>query len=319
LFAVVETALNSYLEPIIYGKTTGISALGLLVAATFWTWLWGTMGLLLSTPLTVCLAVLGKYVPNLSFFAALLREDVDLEPDVRFYQRLVALDRDGAIEVVETALEQWPNFQVFDEILVPTLSRAERDLLRAELDDVERTFVWQVVGDLLDRLEAAGQPELRPASPMLNGEPRESRERPSRDGDSLLGVAVEDTSDVLVLRMLGQLLEPSGLHLRIIADTGSPLVIADQVGESSPRLVILSNLPPDGLTMARYLVRRLRAHFPELPLVVGRWDETRNGSADRLVEIGAFEVVHTLADARDRILRRILPETAPEPASAPLP
>ncbi len=97
LFAVVEAALTSFLEPVIYGKTTGISALGLLVAAMFWTWLWGTMGLLLSTPLTVCLAVLGKYVPSMWFFAALLNEEAELEPDVRFYQRLVALDREGAI------------------------------------------------------------------------------------------------------------------------------------------------------------------------------------------------------------------------------
>ena len=97
LFAVVEAALTSFLEPVIYGKTTGISALGLLVAAMFWTWLWGTMGLLLSTPLTVCLAVLGKYVPSLWFFAALLKEEADLEPDVQFYQRLVARDRDGAL------------------------------------------------------------------------------------------------------------------------------------------------------------------------------------------------------------------------------
>ena len=93
LFAVVEVALNSYLEPVIYGKTTGVSALGLLVAAMFWTWLWGTMGLLLSTPLTVCLAVLGKYVPSLRFFATLLGEEVELHPDVKFYERLVALDR----------------------------------------------------------------------------------------------------------------------------------------------------------------------------------------------------------------------------------
>ena len=105
LFAVVEAALTSFLEPVIYGKTTGISALGLLVAAMFWTWLWGTMGLLLSTPLTVCLAVLGKYVPSLWFFAALLKEEANLEPDVQFYQRLVARDREGALAVVEAVPE----------------------------------------------------------------------------------------------------------------------------------------------------------------------------------------------------------------------
>src|SRR5215218_8144285 len=106
LFGVVEVLANTFFEPIIYGKTTGVTALGLLVSAMFWTWLWGTLGLLLSTPLTVCLAVLGKYVPSLRFFATILGEEAELDPDVRFYQRLVALDRDGAIEVVEAALQQ---------------------------------------------------------------------------------------------------------------------------------------------------------------------------------------------------------------------
>ena len=130
LFGAVEIVLNSFLEPVIYGKTTGVTALGLLVAAMFWTWLWGTPGLLLSTPLTVCLAVLGKYVPSLCFFATLLGEEVELKPDVRLYQRLVAFDREKAIEVVETALKQQPRVEVFDQILVPALVRAERDMAR---------------------------------------------------------------------------------------------------------------------------------------------------------------------------------------------
>ena len=102
LFAAVEVALN-YLEPIIYGKTTGVSALGLLIAAMFWTWLWGLLGTLLSTPMTLCLAVLGKYVPSLGFFATLLGEEAELDQNIRLYQRLVSLDQDGATAVVEAA------------------------------------------------------------------------------------------------------------------------------------------------------------------------------------------------------------------------
>jgi AI-2E family transporter len=134
LFGAVEIALNSFLEPVIYGKTTGVSALGLLVAAMFWTWLWGTLGRLLSTPMTVCLVVLGKYVPSLRFFATLLGEETELEPDVQLYQRLVALERDKAIEVVETALRQRPRVEIFDQVLVPVLARAERDVARTKLD-----------------------------------------------------------------------------------------------------------------------------------------------------------------------------------------
>src|SRR3954465_6993159 len=158
LFGVVEVLLNSYLEPVIYGKTTGVSALGLLVAAMFWTWLWGTLGLLLSTPLTVCLAVLGKYVPSLQFFATMLGEEAELEPDVRFYQRLVALDRDGSVALTEEAIKKQPRVEVFDQILVPALVRAERDALRDELQEQEREFVWRVVGEVLENLE--GVPDL---------------------------------------------------------------------------------------------------------------------------------------------------------------
>jgi predicted PurR-regulated permease PerM len=323
LFAIVETALNSYLEPVIYGKTTGVSALGLLVAAMFWTWLWGTMGLLLSTPLTVCLAVLGKYVPSLRFFAALLGEEVELEPDVRFYQRLVALDRDGATEVIEEISKRMPRVEIFDRVLIPALSRAERDFERDELNDVDRAFVWRVVGEVLDGLEDAPDFDLSTASPSANGTRSEHADEGDPGNIALVGVAVEDTSDVLILRMLGQLLAASGLSLQVLADvdSDSPLHLAEQVAESPPRAVVVSHLPPEGLTMACYLVRRLRAHLPELTIEVGRWGESRNFSAaaERLVGAGASHVVSTLAEARDRIVRAALPDRKPEPVGSPLP
>ena len=255
--------LNSYLEPVIYGKTTGISALGLLVAAMFWTWLWGTLGLLLSTPLTVCLAVLGKYVPSLRFFATLLGEEAELEPDVRFYQRLVALDRDGAIEVVEAALKQRPHVEVFDQVLVPALSRAERDAAQDELEEAEQEFVWRVVGEVLDGLEGVADFGLTAPAPSTRRGTRIGRwEGSATWAVTLVGLAVQDTADALILRMLGQLLVPSGCTLVIVTDTESPMQVAERVAEQSPGLVVVSHLPPDGLTSARYLVRRLRAQFP---------------------------------------------------------
>jgi predicted PurR-regulated permease PerM len=315
LFAVVETALNSFLEPVIYGKTTGVSALGLLVAAMFWTWLWGTMGLLLSTPMTVCLAVLGKYVPSLRFFVALLGEEAELEPDVRFYQRLVALDRGGAIDVVEATMKQRPRVEVFDQVLVPALSMAERDAARGDLDETKRAFTWGVVGEILDGLE--GTPEISLTSPPVQADGAASPGQPL----SLVGVAIEDTSDALVLRMLGQLLPPASCTLEIITETGSSLQLAHRVEEEAPGLIILSHLPPEGLTMTRYLVRRLRAQFADLPIVVGRWGETGGAAAvaDRLVGIGARRVVFTLADARDRILAYLTPAEQKETAASPLP
>lgn len=311
LFGAFEMLLNGYLEPVIYGKTTGISALGLLVAAMFWTWLWGTMGLLLSTPLTVCLAVLGKYVPSLHVFATLLGEEAELKPEVRFYQRLVALDRDGAVAVVETALKKAPHVDVFDQLLVPALTLAERDAARDELDGAKQEFVWRIVSEILDGLE--GIPETDLASCGVSS----IAERAADGGSSaealvpipLVGLAVEDTADVLVLRMLGQLLAPSGCTLEIIPTSASTLQVVERVAEQSPTLVVVSHVPPDGLGLARYQVRQLRAQFAQLPILVGHWGEPGGASAtERLVQIGASHVVLTLANARDRALELAFPE-----------
>ncbi len=305
LFGVIETALNSFIEPIIYGKTTGVSALGLLVAAMFWTWLWGTMGLLLSTPLTVCLAVLGKYVPSLQFFATLLGEEADLAPDVRLYQRLVGLDRAGAVEVVEEMLKQMPRVEVFDQVLVPALTRAERDAERDALREADREFAWQVIGEVLDSLEGVPDLSLASVAASTNGSAGSSKNDASRPPVPLVGLAVQDTSDALVLRMLGQVLAPASFHLEIIADADSSLQMSERVAEHAPGLVVVSHLPPEGLTTARYLVRRLRAQFSELPIIVGRWGESGGAAAaaERLTVMGATDVVFTLADARDRILK----------------
>ncbi len=170
IFGLVEVAL-SYLEPVIYGKTTGVSALGLLIAAVFWTWLWGLLGTLLSTPLTLCLAVLGKYVPSLSFFATILGKEAELDQDIRFYQRLVSLDQDGAAAVFEAALKERPRAEVFDQILVPALSRAGRDAARGELEESDMAFIRRVIGEILDDLEGTEDITVETRAPSIAADP----------------------------------------------------------------------------------------------------------------------------------------------------
>ncbi len=323
LFAVIEALANSFLEPVIYGRTTGVSALGLLVAAMFWTWLWGMLGLLLSTPMTVCLAVLGKYVPGLGFFATLLGEETPLGPDVRFYQRLLAMDQDGAIQVVETALKRQPRAEVFDQILIPTLARSNRDREREDIDGREQAFIWRVVSDLLDDLEEAPALDLKTLAPPASGaEPSPNGAPVEAPSIRILGVAANDQADALALRMLSLLLTPRGYSLRILTTPETPLKLAEQVAEAEPQLVVLSHLPPGGFTVARYLVRRLRARFSDLRLLVGRWGESGDplSAAERLTSLGASHVVIRLADARDHIEDHFRPK--PEPAGeniTPLP
>jgi predicted PurR-regulated permease PerM len=323
LFGTVELLLNSFLEPVLYGKTTGVSALALLIAAMFWTWLWGTLGLLLSTPMTVCLAVLGKYVPRLGFLSFLLDDKAELDPDLRLYQRLVALDRAGAEAVVAAALKVQPRVEVFDQVLIPALSRAEADAARGNLDDSEQAFVWDVISDVVDRLRGTEEFNLAAASPPTAPHAQAAENGSTSAQVPIVGIAVEDRSDALVLEMLQQLLHPSGVDLVVISDVETPLEVAERVAGLSARMVVASHLPPRGLKPARYLVRRLRARFHDLEIVVGRWGETATGSSDaeQLVELGASEVVFTLAALRDRILGLASLETRSEvaPAPAPLP
>ena len=303
-FGVVELAL-SYLEPVIYGKTTGVSALGLLVAAMFWTWLWGLLGTLLSTPLTLCLAVLGKYVPSLGFFATLLGQDAELDQNIRFYQRLVSLDQDGATAVVEAALKERPRAEVFDQILVPALSRSERDSAQGELGDRDVAFIRRVMGEILDDLEATEELALTTPTPSSEGGPPRLNGKPALPPLKVAGVAASGTPDALTLRMLGQILDASKCTLVTIEGSGSPMLLAGRVAEASPAMVILSHLPPDALAQARYQVRRLRARFAELPIVVGRWGEAATDAASQgLSGVGATHVAFTLTDARDQILAR---------------
>jgi predicted PurR-regulated permease PerM len=308
LFCVIEILANSFLEPMIYGRTTGLSSLGLLVAAMFWTWLWGLLGLLLSTPLTVCLAVLGKYVPSLRAFSTLLGDEAELPGDVRFYQRLLTHDLDGAIELIDCAQQQQSlsRVEIFDQILVPTLSQAGRDVAHAEIDDHELRFIWRVMRDIIDD-EAGSLPADASAA---HDSP------PATDSLRVLGIAVNGGGDDLVLRILELLLAADQIELERVSDVESPLILAESVVADPPALIILSHLPPTGLTIARYLLRRLRSRLPDLPIVVGRWTERgeHGTGGEKLVAAGATAVVTSLAEGRDKALCLLRPAPVETPA-----
>ena len=150
MFVVIELWSNNVMEPWLYGSSTGMSAVAILVAAVFWTWLWGPIGLLLATPLTVCLVVIGKYVPQLQFLDVLLGDEPALEPHDRVYQRLLAMDQEEATELVEEYLEERPIEQVYDEVLMPALALAEQDGHRGRLDQERQAFVRRAMRDIVE-------------------------------------------------------------------------------------------------------------------------------------------------------------------------
>ena len=153
LFAPLELIVSQFIEPMWYGSSTGMSALAVLVAAVFWTWLWGTIGLLLSTPLTVILVVMGKYVPQLKFLDILLREEAVLTPPLRFYQRLIALDQEEAADLAHDYLKEKKSLEaVYDDVLIPALSSATYDSQHQRLSPEQLEFVRQSVREIVDEL-----------------------------------------------------------------------------------------------------------------------------------------------------------------------
>ena len=311
LFGGAELIANS-IEPLVYGKSTGISPIGLLVAALFWTWLWGGLGLLLANALTVCLAVVGQSIPGLGFLGTLLRHEVEVADDLRWYQRVLHRDQDGAIALLDQALKTRPLERVCDEIIIPTLARAEQDRHDGFLEKRDVVFIWRVVRDWLDDLAdrddvALTAPSPAPAEHM---EPIRVRPTPEIAKQELVGIATNGGGDALILRMLNLLLKPSGVRLTILSATGSPLRVSDKVEQLECGLIVMSHLPPLGLTRTRYLIKRLRARHPDIPMVVGFWDVKADPVqvAEQLRSSSAYHVALSVAAARTMILERTVPK-----------
>ncbi|MHB9068589.1 MAG: AI-2E family transporter, partial [Pirellulaceae bacterium] len=157
LFVALELFSNNVMEPWLYGRHTGMSAVAVLVAAVFWTWLWGIAGLLLATPLTVCLLVIGKHVPQLSFLDILLGNEPVFEPTKRVYQRLLAGDQEEAAELIEDNLKERPLVEVYDTLLIPALALAEIDWHNGEIDEGRHNFILQSLREIIRETDE-GQP-----------------------------------------------------------------------------------------------------------------------------------------------------------------
>jgi predicted PurR-regulated permease PerM len=311
LVAVLELIASNVLEPRMFGQSIGVSEVALLTAAAFWAFLWGPIGLVLSGPLTVVLVVLGKYVPQLEFFDVLLGDEPALDPDVSFYQRLLARDQDEAEQLVQEQLKTAPPEQVYDQLLVPALNYAKRDRARDELTEADESFILgairEIVEDLADRVAAEGADGASADRPV--GPVKKVR---------VLCCPARDEEDQLALEMLRQLLEPGRWEVEVTPAEMLTAEMVQEAAESGPALVCVGSLPPGGLAHSRYLCKRLRSRFPDVKIVVGRWGLKGNAEQNReqLRAAGADEVETTLTETRNR-LRAWLPVLEDEPAQTP--
>ena len=305
LFAVCELVANMVVEPLLYGQSAGVSQVALLAAIAFWTWLWGPIGLVLATPLTVCLVVLSKNVPELNFIYYLLADADVLEPDVRLYQRLLAADDEEALEVVAD-FRRAGTGDAYDQLLLPVLIRTGTDRARHRLTADEERRMHRAARRLLIAMARGGATDSVP-------EPADAPPPPR-----VLAFPATGAGDALVLQILTYALAADPVVVeRLWTGVGS-LELLSTVESTRPDAVCIAALPPRGAVAARYLCRRLRRQFADLPIVVlvpGEAEETAPGTTPALVGAGASVVVETVGAAREALLPTVAPA---EGASNPI-
>jgi predicted PurR-regulated permease PerM len=310
LFVILELIVANLVEPWLYGSHTGISSLAILVAAVFWAILWGPVGLILSTPLTVCLILMGRYVPQLSFLEVLLGDEPVLPVEAKFYQRLLALDQDEARDIAESYLKAKPIGTFYDSVLIPALTLAEQDRHLNLLETGTASFVSQNTRDLIEELGERSlddDPVMFENEDMFESEDKDKNKdkkdkddeahRSDVDRTALSGLRVVcipaiDEADDLVAMMLVQLLQRAGCDVSHLAVTPRVNLLHD-LATCDPQVAIVSALPPFAVGQARSLCKRLRQQQPGLKILVGLWnfeggtakaqDRVGHGVADTVV------------------------------------
>ena len=292
LFIVLELVSNNVMEPLLYGHSVGLSELAVIVAAIFWTWLWGPIGLVIATPITACLVVLSTHVPALEAIGRLLGEGPALQPYETVYQRLLARDVDEANAIVTRCTRE----QSCDEalqVVLDALLAMKRDLQASRVSAEDGELVISGVRDLLEELgtaEVAPPDEPAPEHPAL-----------------MIGVPGRDPIDAVVLELARVLLRGGPLVLEVLSTdlmVGEALTVVEA---KAPAAVIVPSLPPAGLAPARQLCMRLHARLPALPLVAARLGDPEAEIRDRaaLLEAAGCAEVATSLGALKSTLERI--------------
>ena len=296
-FTALELFTNLVLETVLYAGAAGVSQVALLVSVAFWTWLWGPLGLLMATPLTVCLVVMGKHVPGLQFFSTLMADQPPLAPEASYYQRLLARDLSEAADLIEGHIKSEPAGTVFDALILPALNYAERDRIEQRLSPEEEASVIDATRELIADAAAAVRlgPDAAEADRALDAALPGRRETLP-----MLAYAANGVADEVALTMLGHLVEDLPVTLEI---TRTRMLAADVIALIQERkfsIVCIADLPPSASSKTRYLVKRLRAAFPDLHIVVGRWapPALADESTQVLRDAGASHVDSTLVDTR---------------------
>ena len=287
MFCVLELITNMIIEPMLYGRGIGVSQAALLVCVAFWTWLWGPIGLILASPLTVCIVVLGRYVPYLGFLDTLLGDRPTLSAGQRFYQRLLADDIDEASDIVEKQLTDTDltPVQAFDSLVIPALMQARIDLRHGKIDTGEQN-------ELIDNLTAVIKDYAKEA--------KEHEKQEQTERKIILVIPARDSIDDLAAQILTQSIphEDFECHqlnsLRLATET---LTVIEQL---KANIAVITSVYPGDLAHTIYLCKRIRARFPEIVIVASRFGindpQSMKNNTNKLQAAGVNRITDTLQE-----------------------
>jgi hypothetical protein len=289
VIAVLDFTIAYVIEPWLYGESTGLSPAAIVFSALFWTWLWGPIGLLLATPMTVCISVVGRYIPQWNFMTVILSDEPALPVQVRFYQRLVALEYEEALDLAEEFVAEHGLAALYECVVLPALLLAKRDRMRFSLDERRERFVFDGLLRLVEELNETGEVKADDRKPA-----------------SLPAVCIapaQDDADYIAAVMLARSIERQHFQPLLLPKELLASELLDQIAARPGNALCISAVPPSAASNAAYLCKRVRQRFPEQKIVVAIWHANTNIDRvkQRLRDAGADEVVTRLPDALERI------------------
>jgi predicted PurR-regulated permease PerM/methylmalonyl-CoA mutase cobalamin-binding subunit len=317
LFVALETIVSNFIEPWVYGANTGVSPIALIVSAVFWTWLWGPVGLLLSTPLTVCLAVMGRHIPRLEFLGILLSEDQPLAPHEEFYHRILSFSTDSAHEFATKYAETESLVALYDNVLIPAVAAVEVDADHDALTAEQRTSALQRVHEIVDDL---GEWDFSRSESQETNTDDVSGTTPVT-GSRVVCLPASAYRDELAGDMLRQLLHKEGFEAENLPARLNHHELIERAIEFRPETVCISVLPPTSITQARHLITAIRDRLGKIGILVGVWNATFDSKKlrEHWRPAQVAEVVVSLADAvrsLSRVTAAITDEMLPAPIAA---
>jgi len=315
-FVAIEIITSYVVEPLLYAAHTGVSSLAILVAAIFWAALWGPVGLLLSTPLTVCIVVIGRYIPQWEFLSVLLGDQRVLGTEVQLYQKLRRMDAEEARQVVDDFLKEGSIEKLYESVITPVLIFIEKDRAEVGLGDAREQFVFQTLKEIIEEL--ALRPVVDTEAQEINDEidatPRPivgAVRKTNGDGCAITCLPARDEGDEILGMMLAHLSNRAGYNAQAVV----PASVEDMMEEASEQhceVIYISALPPYGVYNTRRLYKKLRVRFPKSRIGVGLWGFAGNLDVmrTRLGIVEADMIVSTLSDAISQVPS--LAETVPQ-------